>query len=78
MKQHVSFVGALHVGFGILGVIGALAIYITFNFAHGFVEQEPVAEQILGFLGGTVSLLILFFASLEKKYQRMARYHHHR
>jgi hypothetical protein len=64
MKQHVSFVGALHVGFGILGVIGALAVYITFNFAHGFLEQEPVAEQILGFLGGTVSLLILFFASL--------------
>jgi hypothetical protein len=28
------------------------------------VEQEPVAEQILEFLGGTVSLLILFFASL--------------
>jgi hypothetical protein len=64
MKQHVSFVGALHVGFGILGVIGALAVYITFNFAHGFVEQEPLAEQILEFLGGTVSLLILFFASL--------------
>ena len=64
MKQHVSFVGALHVGFGILGVLGALAVYIIFNFAHGFVEQEPVAEQILGFLGGTISLLILFFASL--------------
>lgn len=64
MKQHVSFVGALHVGFGILGLIGALAVYITFNFAHGFVESEPIAEEILSFLGGTVSLLILFFACL--------------
>lgn len=64
MKQHVSFVGALHVGFGILGAIGALVVYITFNFAEGFIEQEPVAEQVLAFLGGTVSLLILFFACL--------------
>ena len=64
MKQHVSFVGALHVGFGILGLIGALAVYITFNFAHSFVESEPIAEEILSFLGGTVSLLILFFACL--------------
>ena len=47
MKQHVSFVGALHIGFGILGLVGALAVYITFNFAHGFVEHEPVAEQVL-------------------------------
>jgi hypothetical protein len=64
MKQHVSFVGALHIGFGILGLIGALAVYITFNFAHGFVESEPIAEEILTFLGGTLSLLILFFACL--------------
>ena len=32
MKQHVSLVGALHVGFGILGVLGALAIYFGFIF----------------------------------------------
>jgi len=64
MKQHVSFVGALHIGFGILGLIGALAVYITFNFAEGFVEQDPVAEQVLIFIGGTLSLFILFFACL--------------
>ena len=64
MKQHVSFVGALHVGFGILGLLGALAIYFVFNFAHGFVESEPLAESILSFLGGTLSLIILFFACL--------------
>jgi hypothetical protein len=64
MKQHVSFVGALHIGFGILGLIGALAVYIIFNFAHGFVESEPIAEEILTFLGGTLSLLILFFSCI--------------
>lgn len=64
MKQHVSFVGALHVGFGILGVLGALAVYITFHFAHGFLESEPLAEGILLFIGNTLSLVILFFACL--------------
>lgn len=64
MKQHISFVGALHVGFGILGLIGALAIYIIFNFANGILEGDPMAEQIVGFVGGTISLLIMFFACL--------------
>ena len=64
MKQHVSFVGALHVGFGILGLLGALTVFIVFNFAQGFVESDPLAEEILTFLGGSISLLIMFFASL--------------
>jgi hypothetical protein len=64
MKQHISFVGALHVGFGILGLIGALAVFIVFNFANGFIENEPIAEQILTFMGGTISLFIMFFACL--------------
>lgn len=64
MKQHVSFVGALHIGFGILGIIGALAVFITFNFAHEFVENEPIADEVIAFLRGSISLLILFFACL--------------
>jgi hypothetical protein len=66
MKQHVSFVGALHIGFGILGLLGALTIFIIFNFAQGFaeVEAEPFASEILSFLGGSISLVIMFFALL--------------
>jgi hypothetical protein len=64
MKQHVSFVGALHVGFGIFGLLGALAVYIIFNFANSMVDSEPIANQVLTFLGGSLSLLILFFSCL--------------
>lgn len=64
MKQHVSFVGALHIGFGILGLLGALTVFIIFNFAQGFVIEEPLAEEILSFIGGTISLIIMFFAAL--------------
>ena len=64
MKQHVSFVGALHVGFGILGLLGAVTIYLSFIFVFDFVEQEPIAQKVLSFVGNTLSLIILFFSSL--------------
>ncbi len=64
MKQHVSFVGALHLGFGIIGLLVALAIYLTFHFVFEFVEQEPIAQTILSFVGSTLSLIILFFSAL--------------
>ena len=64
MKQHVSFVGALHVGFGILGLLGALAVYLAFHFAFGFVEHDPIANRLIPFFGNTISLIIIFFASL--------------
>jgi len=62
MKQHVSLVGALHVGFGILGLLGALAVYFGFHFAYSFVEHEPIAEKVLIFVGNTLSLIILLFS----------------
>ena len=64
MKQHVSFVGALHIGFGILGLVGALAIYFGFHFVFNFIEDEPIAQNILSFVGNTLALIILFFAGL--------------
>ena len=64
MKQHVSLVGALHVGFGILGLLAALAVYFSFHFVFGFVEDVDIAEELISFLGNTLSLIILFFSAL--------------
>ena len=64
MKQNVSLVGALHVGFGILGLLGALAIYLSLNFASNFIEDEPIAAKILPFIGNTLALIVLLFSSL--------------
>ncbi len=64
MKQHVSLVGALHVGFGILGLVGALAVYLAFHFAHGFVEYDLIAEKVLSFVGNSLSMIILFLSCL--------------
>ena len=64
MKQHVSFVGALHIGFGLLGLIGALAIFFGFQFLFELVEDEPYAQQVLSYVGNTIALILIFFSSL--------------
>ena len=64
MKQHVSFVGALHIGFGILGLVGAMVIYFGFHFIFNFIEDEPIAQEVLSYVGNAIALILLFFSSL--------------
>lgn len=64
MRQHVSFVGALHIGFGLLGVAGALAIFFGFQFLFQLVEDEPIAQNVLSFIGNSLGLILLFVSTL--------------
>ncbi|MCK4880994.1 MAG: hypothetical protein KAS82_10050, partial [Bacteroidales bacterium] len=64
MKQHISFVGALHIGFGILGLLGAFALFVGFQFLFELVEHEPIAQKVLSYVGNFAALIILFFSSL--------------
>ena len=64
MRQHVSFVGALHIGFGLLGVAGALAIFFGFQFLFELVEDEPIAQNVVTFIGNSVGLILLFISLL--------------
>jgi hypothetical protein len=65
MKKHVTAVGAIHIGFGSLGLIGAFAAYFVFNFAKGFVANEEIPNMVLGFLAITVPVLIGLISALE-------------
>jgi hypothetical protein len=65
MKKHVTVVGALQIGFGTLGLVGAIAIFFVFNFAKGFVSDSDVPEMVLSFLAISLPLLIGTFATLE-------------
>ena len=64
MKKHVTVVGAIHIGFGLLGLIGAVAIFFALNFARGFVEGEEVPNMVLKFLSLSLPLLIGFMSTL--------------
>jgi len=64
MKKHVTVVGAIHIGFGILGLVGAIAVFFALNFARGFVENEEVPTMVLKFLSISLPLLIGFMSTL--------------
>ncbi len=81
MRKHVTIVGALHIGFGILGLIGALALFFALNFAKGFVSGEEIPTMVLGFLSLSLPLLVGFMSTLGLvggigllSYQPWARY----
>lgn len=64
MKKHVTVVGAIHIGFGFFGLIGALAVFFALNFARGFVEGDEIPSMVLGFLSVSLPLLVGFMSSL--------------
>jgi hypothetical protein len=64
MKKHVTVVGAIHIGFGILGLIAALAVFFALHFARGFVDNEEVPTMVLNFLSLSLPLLIGFMSTL--------------
>ena len=67
MKKHVTVVGAIHIGFGILGLIGAVAVYFAFNFVIGIIENEAVPAfviKLLNLLSLGLPLLIGLMSTL--------------
>ena len=64
MKKHVTVVGALNIGFGILFLIGAIVVYFALNFAKGFVDNDNVATTVLEFLSYALPVFISVIAIL--------------
>jgi hypothetical protein len=64
MRKHVTVVGAIHIGFGAIGLIGAFAIFFALNFAKGQVGNDDVAQTVVGFLSISLPLLVGFMSTL--------------
>ena len=64
MKKHVTVVGAIHIGFGVLGLIAALAVFVALHFARGFVDNDEIPTMVLTFLSISIPLLVGFLATL--------------
>jgi len=47
MKKHVTIVGAIHIGIAILGLIGALVVYLLMDFARGMIPQEEIPDAVM-------------------------------
>jgi hypothetical protein len=64
MKKHVTVVGAIQIGFSLLGLIGALAIFFALSFAKSQVGGDETANLVLGFLSASLPLLVGFLSTL--------------
>jgi len=64
MKKHVSVVGFIQIGFSVLGLMGAVAIFVALTFARGFTENDDVAQTVLRFLSISLPLLVGSMSSL--------------
>lgn len=64
MRKHVVVVGAIHIGFGFIGLIGAVAVFVALNFAKGFVGGDEIPKMVLSFLAVSLPLLIGFLSTL--------------
>ncbi len=64
MKKHVTVVGAIQIGFAILGLIGAVAVFFALSFARGMTYGDETGQMVLGFLSISVPLLIGFLSTL--------------
>jgi hypothetical protein len=81
MKKHVTVVGAIQIGFGVLGLIAAVAVFFALNFARSQVGDDAVANGVLKLLSISLPLLIGFLSTLGLvggiglfTYQSWARY----
>ena len=60
MKKHVTVVGAIQIGFSILGLIGAVIVFFALTFARGQVGDDETGKTVLLFLSISLPLLIGF------------------
>ena len=64
MKKHVTVVGAIQIGFGIIGLIGAVAVFFALRFALGQVGNDETATVVLRFLSLSLPVLLIFLSTL--------------
>jgi hypothetical protein len=64
MKKHVTVVGAIQIGFSVLGLMIAVAVFFALTFARGFTENDDAGKMVLGFLSISIPLLIGFISTL--------------
>jgi hypothetical protein len=66
MKKHVTVVGAIHIGIGILSLIGAVGTFFALRFAIGMagMEGDNPGVTVLRFLSVSLPILIVVMATL--------------
>jgi hypothetical protein len=64
MRKHVAVVGAIQIGFAILGLIMAVVIFFVMRFARAQVQDDDTGQMVLGFLSISLPILFGFLSTL--------------
>lgn len=65
-KNHVNLVAGLHIGFGALGIFGALIVFLGLKFAWGFIPyDEDIPREIFTALMTFIPGIIAFFGLID-------------
>ena len=64
IKKHVAVVGAIQIGFAILGLIVAVVLFFVMRFAKSQVGGDEAGEMVLGFLSVSLPVLFGFLSTL--------------
>lgn len=58
MKKHVTVVAAIQIGFALLGLVAAIAVFFVFRFAMSQVGDDETGQMVLNFLSLSLPLLL--------------------
>jgi hypothetical protein len=64
MKKHVTVVAAIQIGFAMLGLVAAIAVFFALRFAMSQVGDDNTGQMVLSFLSVSLPLLIGFLSTL--------------
>lgn len=64
MQKHITVAGSLQIGFSVLGLMAAVAVFVALTFARHMTEDDEVPQIVLGFLSVSIPLLLGFLSTL--------------
>jgi hypothetical protein len=64
MKKHVTVVGSIQIGFSVLGLMAAVAVFIALTFASGYAVGDDTGRMVVKFLSISIPVLIGFLSSV--------------
>ena len=64
MKKHVTAVGAIQIGLGIIWFMAAIIVFVVLNFTKEFAEVNEIQYTILRFLSISIPVFVGFLSIL--------------
>jgi len=62
MEQHVTFVGALHIGYNAFGILAAMAVFVLIvggGLIGGLISEQEIVIPITFFLGTAIAFWLV-------------------